>query len=45
MSKDEKVTIRERSKNRCWENKRKLQQIMNKINKKEILKLYNIKDE
>ena len=45
MSKDEKVTIRERSKNRYWENKRKLQQIMNKINKKEILKLYNIKDE
>ena len=44
MSEDEKNVIRERSKNRYWENKRRLEEIMNKIYKKEILSRYNIKD-
>ena len=45
MSEDEKNIIRERSKNRYWENKRKLEEIINNIYKKEILSEYNINDE
>ena len=41
MSEDEKNVIRERSKNRYHENKRKLEEIMSKIYRKEILFKYN----
>ena len=45
MSKDEKNVIRERSKNRYHKNKQRLEEIMSKIYRKEILSRYNIKDE
>ena len=45
MSEDEKNVIRERSKNRDHENKKRLEEIMSKIYKKENLSKYNIKDE
>ena len=45
MSKDEKNVIRERSKNRYHENKKRLEEILPKIYKKRSLSKYNIKDE
>ena len=41
----EQNVIRERGKNRYHENKRRLEEIMFKIYRKEILSKYNIKDE
>ena len=45
MSEDKKNVIRERSKNRYHKNKQRLEEIMSKIYRKEILSKYNIKDE
>ena len=45
MSEDEKNVIRERSKNRYHKNKQRLEEIMFKIYKRDILSKYNIKDE
>ena len=45
MSEDEKNVIRERSKNRYHKNKQRLEEIMSKIYKREILSKCNIKDE
>ena len=45
MSENEKKVIRKRSKNRYYKNKQKLEGIMQKIYKKEILSKYNMEDE
>ena len=45
MSEDEKYIIREKSKKRYHESKRRLEEIMSKTYMKDILSRYNIKDE
>ena len=45
MSEDGKNVIGERSKNRYHKNKHRIQELVEKIYRKEILSRYNIKDE